>query len=468
MLQEILIFQGQHFIQKSENMIYRRFYYIIIARVIILFFTCVWLAEALRAPQNIYTLIIITFLLIFQICSLIYNINSINRKIARFFSGIQDIGTFVKPQINTGDRSFRELSVEINRVSDIIRTSRFETEKQLKYFEYVVENNPSGILILNHENQITHLNKTAKYILKSENLNSLDSLKRKYPKLGDELYHMKHGDQKTHRMKFGNEIACLLLRQSSVKSENDELKIISIQNVVNELQENELTAWQKLTGVLTHEMMNSLTPISSLTLASKKCLTCDGVPKTRETIDNESITDALLNLSLIEDRSTGLKNFVTNFRRISQIPKLNLEKANINELIRRVTLTYSKIFDKGKIRLTFIEEKSLSILELDVKLIEQVLINLLLNSVESLAEIEMKTITIKTFSKDQRTIVEISDNGKGIQDDIIDNIFMPFFTTKPDGMGIGLSLAQMIMRLHKGKIMVMSTPGTETKFSLIF
>jgi nitrogen fixation/metabolism regulation signal transduction histidine kinase len=403
-----------------------------------------------------------------QVYSLIYSINSINRDIARFLSGIQDFGTSIKPHIEIKGRSFRALSDAINNVSDIVSKSRIETEKQLSFFEFVVDNIPAGVLIVNKKRQIIHTNKTANAIFRNHTLRSIGSLNMIYPKLGDEIDNLETGEQKTLRLKIENELVYLLFRVSSFRSENEELRIFSFQNVINELQENELIAWQKLTRLLTHEIMNSLTPISSLILATKKCLSQDSKPKTREDINDDSINDALLNLTLVEERSAGIKNFVSNFRKITQIPKLNLERYDINKLVIRTTLLYAKLFEEKKIRLKTDIDENLQSIDLDKKLIEQILINLINNSVDSLKSTDNKTITVSTFSKDQKTVIEITDNGDGIQDDIIDNIFMPFYTTKSEGMGIGLSLAQQVMRLHKGTISAMSIPGVETSFFLTF
>ena len=450
-------------------MIYKRFYFIIFFRTILLLLTCIWLSEAIRSPQNVYTLVVVSVLLIFQVYSLVHYMNAINRDLARFFSGVQEIGSSVTPQIADKEKSFRELSIAMNRVTDIIRRSRIETEKQLKHFEFVVENIPTGMLILNRHKQITHVNKAAKAIFKNRNIKNIDSLNRIYPELGDLLENMVAGDKKTLKLKINNELVYLLLRVSSFRSENEEVKIISFQNVINELQENELLSWQKLTRVLTHEIMNSITPISSLTLATKKCLSVGNKAKTKENINSESISDAILNLTLVEERSLGLKSFITKFKRVTQVPKPILEVSDINELLERIVLPFREEFDRKGIRLILNMKKDFLSVELDKKLIDQVLINLIKNSVESLLDTKDKTITISTYWGDEkRPVIEVADNGKGIPDDIMENIFIPFFTTKTDGMGIGLSLARQIMRLHKGTISAISVPGKQTKFSLIF
>ena len=450
-------------------MIYKRFYFIIFFRTILLLLTCIWLSEAIRSPQNVYTLVVVSALLVFQVYSLVFYMNAINRDLARFFSGFQEIGTSVNPQIAVKEKSFRELSIAMNKVTDIIRKSRIETEKQLKHFEFVVENIPTGMLIINQHRQITHVNKAAKAIFKNSNIKNIDSLNRIYPELGDQLENMTAGDQKTLKLKINNELVYLLLRVSSFRSENEEVKIISFQNVINELQENELLSWQKLTRILTHEIMNSITPISSLTLATKKCLSVENKAKTKENINSESISDAILNLSLVEERSIGLKSFITKFKRVTQVPKPILEVSDINELIKRIVLLFREEFDRKGIRLILNMEKDFESVELDKKLIDQVLINLVKNSVESLLDTKDKIITISTYYRDdERPVIEVADNGKGIPDDIMENIFMPFFTTKSDGMGIGLSLARQIMRLHKGTISAISVPGKKTKFLLVF
>ncbi|HUS86475.1 MAG TPA: ATP-binding protein [Bacteroidales bacterium] len=449
-------------------MIYKRFFIRIIIRVIFLLATCIWLSEALRSPRNIYTLIVILLLLGLQIYSLIFSINSLNRDIVNFLYSIQEIGSGIKPRINLRDSSFKELSRAINKVSDILQRSKFETEKQLNYFEFVVDNIPAGIIIIDQFNLIKRINKAALSILKYEDTNELVQLKNKCPELFAEIENLKVGEKRTFKIKIDNEIAYLLLGVSGFLSENEDLRIISFQNVVHELEENELLSWQKLTRILTHEIMNSITPIASLTEATKRCLTVDGKPKTIDNLENASIRDAVLNLNLVEERSQGIRNFISNYKRVSQVPKLNLGKVSLNDLVKNVGQLSAGLCNEQGISLVIKEQSNMKAFEMDRSLIEQVLLNLVNNSIEALAGVSGKILRISVYYKNERPILEVADNGRGIPDEIMENIFMPFYTSKSGGMGIGLSLSRQIMRLHKGTITAVSVPGKETTFSLVF
>lgn len=449
-------------------MVYKRFNLYLIVRVIILFVTCIWLSEALRSPYRIYTMVVIIILLAMQVYGIIRSVNRMNRDITSFFSGIEEIGSSVKPNFKVESRSSRKLVMEVTRVSDMVRSSRIDTERQLRYIEFLLDNVPAGLIVTDSKKSILSVNKAAAGILKRTDLADIAALDRVSAGLGKQIDDMNAGDRKVIRINIDNEVLHLLARVSEFSSGEEKLKIVSLQNVVNELQENELLSWQRLTRVLTHEIMNSLTPISSLILATKKCLSIEGNSKTTKTIDDESIRDALLNLSLVEERSAGINNFVKNFRRVTNLPKLNLESTDINDLIKGTIRLYKKQLDEKKVKINFIPSPDIEKIEMDKNLIEQVLINLLKNSVESIDESSRGEIVIRTLSKDGRVVVQLSDNGKGIPDEIIDNIFMPFFTTKKDGTGVGLNIARQIMRLHNGSVSVRSEPGTETCFSLLF
>ncbi len=214
--------------------------------------------------------------------------------------------------------------------------------------------------------------------------------------------------------------------------------------------------------------MNSITPISNLTLAINKCLTIDGEPGTIENLDNDQIKDALINTSLIEDRSAGLQEFVEKYRSLTKIQALKISKIELTPLFHKIILLFQDSIDKNNIKIATNTNPEAIMIEADKKLIEQILINLLKNAIESIIHTDHKEIKmIAHVNADKRTEISVVDNGPGIPDEIIDQIFMPFFTTKEQGSGIGLSLARQIMRLHGGSISAQSSE-TETSFSLQF
>lgn len=449
-------------------MVYRKFYVIVIVRILFILATCIWFSEAIRAPYNLYTLLVVSILLIFQAINLIQAINSMNKRVSTFFDGIQEIGSSIRPNFKVEDASFKDLSKSIGKVAHLIQETRMKAEKQLKYFEFVVEHNPVGMLIIDQSGRIQQYNKAAREIFGLEHILKLSDLASIVPDFTREMEYMELGSQKTIKLKINNAIAYLLVKVTGIVSENTQLSIISVQNVTRELEENELLSWQKLTRVLTHEIMNSITPIASLTAAAKKCLSKEGKPKEIDTIDHESITDAIFNIDLIEERSIGIKNFVNSYKRISQVPAINLNKVVLNNIIRRSVSIFTSEFNHNKINLIEEYDDRIGEIDLDEKLIGQVLTNLLRNSIEALIGSHEKTIRISTGQESGHIWIEVGDTGQTISPDEIEHIFMPFYTTKSEGMGIGLSLSRQIMRLHKGNIVVQSEPGKETIFKLVF
>ncbi|MEE4114593.1 MAG: ATP-binding protein [Marinilabiliaceae bacterium] len=448
-------------------MAYRRFYITLIIRVLLILATSIWFSEALRAPWNIYTLVVVSGLLILQVISLVYSINRVNRSISSFFDSIQEIGSSVRPHFRVEDNSFRNLSISVGRVADMIHEARKENERQLGFLKFVLKNIPAGLIIVNSRDKILEFNQTASSILGLEHCSTLGDLGKAHPLLQNELMQFKPGYSSTLKLKINNALEYLHLKVAGLKSGNDDLRILTVQNITREMEENELDSWQKLTRVLTHEIMNSLTPISSLAEAARKCLTSPEVLGLKNKAVMDRIEDTLLNLDLIDKRNAGIRSFVSSYKRVSQVPVLNPENININQLVKHNLIELKSELEKNNITLD-IEYGECPDLYIDEKLAGQVLTNILRNAIEAMTESDMKKLKIRTLAEEGRVLVEISDSGKGIPPDDLENIFTPFYTTREKGMGIGLSLSRQIMRLHKGSIKVVSSPDKETRFTLVF
>jgi len=239
--------------------------------------------------------------------------------------------------------------------------------------------------------------------------------------------------------------------------------------VQEQLEEKEMEAWQNLIRVLTHEIMNSVTPIASLASTVNDLLTeSPNQEKPIERIDTEIISDVRGALQTIEKRSHGLLNFVDAYRNLTRIPRPNLQIVSLSEFFSRLKKLMHSQITEGSIDLqVHIEPDNLQ-LAADPELIEQVLINLLLNAIEAVAK--QPNPVIKIFAKlddKGRITIQVIDNGTGISEEIAEKIFIPFFTTKKKGSGIGLSLSRQIMRMHRGSLGVLSKKG-ETVFTLKF
>ncbi|MCK4746220.1 MAG: sensor histidine kinase, partial [Bacteroidales bacterium] len=226
----------------------------------------------------------------------------------------------------------------------------------------------------------------------------------------------------------------------------------------------------KLIRVLTHEIMNSITPIASLSSTLEimlKGITDGG--NVKEDLDLDTILEILKALQTINKRSTGLLHFVNTYRNLTRIPKPNFKIFPVKDLFKNIYLLMKDEISSHKIKfVNQIEPEDIEV-SADEQLIEQVIINLIRNSIHALENHKNPVIELKAFfNKRGRVTMQVADNGTGILPGVLDKIFIPFFTTKQSGSGIGLSLSRQILRLHNGTITANSRPEEETVFTLTF
>ena len=253
-------------------------------------------------------------------------------------------------------------------------------------------------------------------------------------------------------------------------SDNENFKLISLQNIRTELEEKEMEAWQKLVRVLTHEIMNSVTPISSLATTVEGELVSHLDNNIGEcTMNKEDLEDIHLAVQTIQRRSEGLIRFVNDFRSLTHTPEPKFQMVSVNEMFDQLKILLKHEFEENKIHFTiFVEPTNLTI-SIDPELIQQVLINLIKNAVQALNEQEDRQIELRAFQDEKNnTLFILKDNGPGIDEEAQTKIFIPFFTTKKTGSGIGLSLSRQIMRQHNGSISVRSKTNLGTEFILRF
>jgi signal transduction histidine kinase len=275
------------------------------------------------------------------------------------------------------------------------------------------------------------------------------------------------GDEKMVNITSNSKSVPLAVRVTEFKQKSNQLKLISFQNIESELNEKELLSWHKLIRVLNHEINNSIAPISSLADSLKDLYHNNNKPITKEEISKDIIEKTTEGLSLITKRSEGLMQFVSSYKEIASLKNIDCETIKIAELFYNLELLMQNQLKEKNIELE-IEIKPFDLeLYADKKYIEQICINLIKNSIEAI-DINKGLIRLVAYQDEQnKTILKFQDNGKGINQEMLDQIFVPFFTTKEKGSGIGLSLARQIIQLHGGKISVSSEPG-KTIFTLVF
>lgn len=367
---------------------------------------------------------------------------------------------------------FNELGYFLNEIGDIVRNVRIDKENQLRYTQYIVQHVGIGLLAFDQAGKIEIVNQAAKDILHLPVLNSIDTLDRAKPGLTNIIKKMSLNEQKVIVLNSDQEIRHLAFKMSIFKIAQKEIKLISFQDIKNELDEKEMDSWQKLIRVLTHEIINSITPVTSLTGTISGFYKTNNKLVNASNISDNTIEQTVTGLDLIEERGKALLDFVSKFRSLTKLPTPKFEEVNLSDLINViVVLKKDELAEKG-ISLNFTTNQNDITILCDKSLIEHVLINLINNATDAVinnVQPKSKSIEIKGWlNGDQHPAISVKDNGNGIAENITDEIFIPFFTTKETGSGIGLSLSRQIMRLHGGKISVQSTLNQETVFTLIF
>ncbi len=406
----------------------------------------------------------------YQIYALIHFVEKTNRELTRFLLAIR-YGDFTQSFSSRGrGRSFDELNTAFSEVVDHLQKIREEKEEQSLYLQTVIQHVGVGLIAFTPEGSVTLINNAAKRILGVNQLVELRSLGRISGELVEVLMKLSSGQKSLVKLEVRGEAVQLIVYATEQKLRGQSQMLISIQNIQSELDEKEMEAWQRLVRVLTHEIMNSLTPISSLASTVNGMLrpgTPDGVSQGR--LSAETMRDVTGAVETIEKRSQGLLHFVDAYRNLARIPRPSFGIIAVADLFRRVEQLMHERFSAGRIALsTRVEPISLE-LTADPELIEQVLINLLSNAAEALADRTDGAIAVEgRMGERGRVIIEVTDNGPGIAKDVQERIFIPFFTTKQNGSGIGLSLSRQIMRLHRGSISVSSDPAAKTTFTLRF
>jgi signal transduction histidine kinase len=261
----------------------------------------------------------------------------------------------------------------------------------------------------------------------------------------------------------------LSLKSTSFKAKDNELILLSIQDIRNELDEKELDSWMKLIRVLMHEIMNSIAPITSLSESLCQFYTIGGRQALPEEITEATIQSTLRGLSVIKEQGNGLMLFVESYRKLTRLPKPDRKIFKVEELVTRIQVLYTSLENSDRVKLTISITPRNMELYADENLISQVLINLTKNALQANeANPDGKIQIVAGFNADERPQIRVVDNGPGIPDEILEQVFVPFFTTRENGSGIGLSLSRQIMRLHGGSLQVRSIPEKETVFSMIF
>ncbi len=366
-----------------------------------------------------------------------------------------------------GPRDIRQLHKGFNEVSRVVREINSKKEVQYLYLQKILEMVDIGILAYNLDTGVVlWVNDSIKNTLDLPSFKNINFVEKRKPALFEEVFETYHSEAASVTISVKNEKLKVLISDTVFLIDEEAYKLIVLQNIDETLNQNESEAWKKLLSVMTHEIMNSIAPISSLADTLQTHVRNATVNPEAHYLDLEDL-DA--GITSIKKRSEGLMKFATTYRSLNKVTQLNKEKVLIRELFSNIRHLMQPSMRDRDVKINFQLDNPELEVEMDSYLIEQVLINLILNSIDACKQQEEAQILISAKKENGvNTILRVQDNGTGIPEEIKDSIFVPFFTTKKNGSGIGLSLCKQIMLLHKGKIQLHSEENRGTSVSLIF
>ena len=406
---------------------------------------------------------------VYQVKLLIEHLERSNENIASFLDSIEFDDLSYSFKTASDDPAVKKLHKELNEAMLKLRNSRREKDSEFLFFKNIVMHVGIGLMVFKQDGNIEIFNSAARKLLKINRAENVNDLKVVSETLVNVFEKLKTGGRELLRLKIGEEFVQLSIYAIELTLRGENVKLISIQNIQNELEEKEMEAWQNLVRVLTHEIMNSVTPISSLAGIVEEELRPYIAADGDTVLKKDQLSDIHLSLQTISKRSDGLIHFVKEFRSLTSIPKPKPTLINVRALLEELTMLHKRDLADREIQLkinVYPEDLTISA---DKNMVEQVLINLLRNAIQAFEDQGNKQIEIKASVNDKsRAVLAVKDNGTGIDPEAMEKIFIPFFTTKKLGSGIGLSLSRQIMRQHQGTLTVKSEVGKGTEFFMRF
>lgn len=390
------------------------------------------------------------------------------RKLAAFLQSLNQNDFSVTFSENKRSNDY-DLHVAFNQLTETFKSLRSDKESQHQLLQIVVEHAAVPLICFDESNsEIFLVNNAAKELFNVPFLQRITSLSRVDVTLPEFLTDIKDGEKVTFRLVINSKVTFLSVTSRHILFLGNKLKLIAFHDVSSELAMKEADTWQKLLRVLTHEISNSAIPLSTLSSYVREMLE-DAQINDRKLTDDER-NDLMQSLKTIDNRSQSLKEFVQNFRTVNTIPEPRLVKVVLSDLIKEATHLFTREFEKENILLQVNSGKEPAVVYADQSLTMQVLINLIKNAVEAMSNYkENKFLKISVERVGTRYVnLHIADTGCGIPQENLEQIFIPFFSTKKSGSGIGLSISQQIMQRQKGDISVRSCKGEGSAFTMTF
>ena len=449
-------------------MAFNSYYVNILVRILLISATNLGFFYFLLNRERFFTILFLGILFIVQVIWLFLYVNSVNRTLARFLLTLGEEETMVIPLQQQVEKTFRGLQHSFDTLNREIKRMRLENQYASVLIQNTVDQLGSGILAWNDHGEVDLVNRAGLKLLELNQLDNMQQLEEGYPGIMARLNGLAEGRRTIINIYLsGAKVPFVFLATGFLLGEKT-VKLVSFQSIDRELEENEMVSWEKLIRVLSHEVSNSVTPITTLGANIKKRMgsVLTGRKKKYE-LEAGMAQDIQRSADLIEQRGIRLIEFVKQYKTLMKLPEPQLKPVGLKEFLSDVCSLCSNYESESSYKISCNVTPSGLVTKMDRKMMEQVLINLVRNAVEAFAaDREGKIEVHASRAEDDSVLIQVTDNGKGIPSEIADQVFIPFFTTKEKGSGIGLSLSRRIINLHGGSVQVSSKPGKGTRVSV--
>jgi nitrogen fixation/metabolism regulation signal transduction histidine kinase len=449
-------------------MVSRNIYFQLLVRICLICITALLIAFLFFSGLYIIAGLILV-LLVVQTVSLLNYTNHTNRKIAYFFDAIKNEDFTLRFPEKLSLKSLEELNHSLNMLNSMIQDIHIKKQIQEQYYQEIIRQSDIGIMTINKKGHILFANKKVEELLSYRPLNHIKQLTQVDPDLYSLFAKLNPFERKLVQLSNEREKKQLALKSTALTLNKEELLLVVVQDIHQELDEKETDSWIRLIRVLTHEIMNTITPITSISESILKYYKSENGLLNLEEFDEDHIKNTVRGLEVIKEQGGDLMQFVQSYRSFLNLPPPDKTLIPAKKMMDKVKVLLEQENRNGSITIETIIDPEEMELFIDEKQISQVLINLGKNAAQSLGKQENGRIKITTATDTKgKKYIEVWDNGPGIPPELIDEIFVPFFTTKNSGTGIGLSLSRQIMHLHGGNLKVHSVQTEYTSFELSF
>ncbi len=448
-------------------MISKNFYYLLILRVVLIGI-CAYISAYAFVVEKYLLGGIMLCAFIGQILLLLRYFNQTNRTIAYLFKAIKNEDFTLRFPKDTKLKSLNELNTGLNSLNGIVQELYLKNEAKEKYYQEIIKQADIGILTVNPAGHILFANPTMERLLNHSPLNHIKQLQQVDLKLFQLFSELKPFDRKLVELTTEREQKQLALKSRGIVLNKEDLLLVVAQDIDKELDEKQTESWVRLIRVLTHEIMNTITPITSISDTIMKYFVKQGQPISSGDLEESHINNTVKGLGVIKNQGENLMDFVQSYRTLLSVPEPDRALVRGVDLFGKIKVLMDTHAEKFNIRFSvdcnppdlefFIDEKQVS----------QVLLNLCKNAIQSVERIENGEVSLMARQENNKKIIEVLDNGPGIPEELIEEIFVPFFTTKTGGTGIGLSLSKRVMQMHGAGLKVFSIPNQETIFRITF